>query len=133
MCAYHNAIHYQRTIACTLEIIKAFDKTHNASFLKAAIDIFNWLLENDSNSRDLCIMNLYQCYIRERKLSLSEKANLYNMLDKYKGNASMLAGLLILLGENEEALSYIEMLSESEKEEFINYPIYRLLDTETDK
>lgn len=72
-------------------------------------------------------MNLYQCYARERKLSLSEKSTLYNLLKKYDGNNSMLAGLSILLGEKEEALNYIQMLSENEKTEFIGFPIYNLI------
>lgn len=128
LCAYHNDIHYSRANLCALEMIKAFDKTQNSNFVHAAEEIFEWLIENDSESKDLCTMNLYQCYIRERKLSFSEKAILYNLLDKYKGNSSMLAGLSILLDEKEEALNYIEMLSESEKLEFISYPICNLID-----
>lgn len=127
LCSYNNEIHYSRVILCTLEMIKAFDKTKNFIFLNAAKEIFTWLLENDSDSEDLCIMNLYQCYARERKLSLSEKSTLYNLLKKYDGNNSMLAGLSILLGEKEEALNYIQMLSENEKTEFIGFPIYNLI------
>lgn len=126
LCSYHNAIHYERVNLCALQMIKAFDKSKSQSLLKAAVKVLSWLIGNDSNT-DLYRVNLYQCILRQRKLTVDEKSHIYNLLQKYTGDNSMSAGLYILLGEKEEAEKKLQLLPADMKEAFEEYPIYNLI------
>lgn len=128
LCSYNNKIHYSRVNFCVLDMIKAYDKNKDASLLMAAEQVTEWLMENDKDTEDIYTMNLYQCYLRKRKLTTKEKGNLFCLLEKYNGVANMQTGLYILLEDFEEAEKCMSQLSNKEKEEFKAYPLYNLFD-----
>ncbi len=127
LCLYNNSIHYDRANLCALDMISAYDICKNPCLLEAAAKIEKWLMDNNKASEDLYRINLYQTYLRQRKLSIEEKKNIYDLLEKYKNDYNMLAGLLLILGEKEEAEKIIQQLSETDRELFKTFPIYKLV------
>ena len=97
---------------------QSYDKSKDASLLIAAKQVTEWLIENDKDTEDIYTMNLYQCYLRERKLTTREKGNLFSLLEKHEGDTSIQTGLYILLGDFEEAKMCMSQLSDEEREAF---------------
>ena len=126
LCSYNNKVHYSRVNHCVLGMIMAYDKSKDASLLIAAKQVTEWLIENDKDTEDIYTMNLYQCYLRERKLTTREKGNLFSLLEKHEGDTSIQTGLYILLGDFEEAKMCMSQLSDEEREAFKTYPLYNL-------
>lgn len=126
LCSYNNKVHYSRVNLCVLGMIMAYDKSKDASLLIAAKQVTEWLIENDKDTEDIYTMNLYQCYLRERKLTTREKGNLFSLLEKHEGDTSIQTGLYILLGDFEEAKMCMSQLSDEEREAFKTYPLYNL-------
>ena len=74
------------------------------------------------------MMNIYQCNIRTGELSSDDKSKIYEMLAEYKDNPKLLVGLYCLLKEKEQVQKMIDKMPKAEVDEFIKYPIYKLLE-----
>lgn len=123
---HHNEGHYERMTYCILEMIKAFDTDATlVDVLKLAERLNEWLLEEQPDSIHH-IINLYQCYVRERSLTEDEKQQLLNMLRREGLNNAEMAAIYILLESKELAKMYIEKIEQDKVKEFMNYPIYHL-------
>lgn len=123
---HHNEGHYERLTQCTLEMIKAYDIDDKLmDVLKVAESLNKWLLEEQPDSI-LHIINLYQCYARERSLTENEKKALRDMIKREGINNAEMAGIYILLKSKELAKMYLEELDQDKMKEFMNYPIYHL-------
>ena len=123
---FDNRVHITRVNLNVLEMLKAYDQDQNCIPLEIPERLEQWLIEIDNDSSDLYKLNLFQCYLRKRKLMLCEKQELYQMLITWKDDPKMMAGICILLDEREEFRKHFEALSEVERAEFVDYPIYRL-------
>jgi len=123
---YQSIEHYSRVNQSVLEMLNAFDECKNVDYLSASRDLLSWLSESNPSDKDLYTVNLYQCYLRERPLSIKEKQELYRMLNNYEDNYYMTAGISLLLGEVDEAAKCLKKLPENTLKEFRTYPIYRL-------
>lgn len=108
-----------------LEMLKAFDASLNEKYLVAANSMLEWL-ENNSNFIDktIIMINKYQILRRKRKLSASEKRDLYMIYDNSK-EPKYKIGALILLDEFDEAQKILDTLQGENKKNFMTYPIFK--------
>ncbi|MCD7893425.1 MAG: hypothetical protein LUG60_06945 [Erysipelotrichaceae bacterium] len=121
----HNEIHYIKTNFTLLDILLAYDINYNEKLLNVAIEISKWLYECWTNEKR--IINLYQCYIRERPLYENEKNEIIELLESTKDNLTII-GCYILLGYKDMIEYYKNKLTQLELEVLQSYPIYNLID-----
>jgi hypothetical protein len=108
-----------------LELIKAYDVSKRREFLDAALDIFNWLQQMEYGNL-IYKINELQIIRRERAYTKGEKTFLTHEQMQNTSNNRLLCAINILLENKSEAESNFEQLTEEEKEEFIQYPIFTL-------
>lgn len=120
--------HYNRVNVLGLNLIMAYDETKHEKYLVYAKEVFQWLYEADKAGVPLYLMNLYQCNIRTRELSIEEKSKIYEMIMEFRDNPKFLGGLYCLLKEKGQVQKMLMDMSEYEAKEFVTYPIYRLLE-----
>ncbi len=120
--------HYNRVNVLGLNLLMAYDETKNNEFLECAKNLFQWLYEKDSKGMPLYLMNIYQCKMRIGELSSDDKSKIYEMLVEYKDNPKFLGGLYCLLKEKEQVQKMIDKMTKVEADEFMKYPIYKLLE-----
>jgi len=106
-----------------LEIIKAFDNTENSVLLDFALDVAKILLSKHPST----IINKMQVIKRKRSLSNDEIGTLVDLRNKKKQHNAIKCAVSILLGESEEAISLLGVLSENDRKQIVDYPIYSLL------
>ena len=75
-------------------------------------------------SKEITALNRLQIIRRERDLSITEKAELFNIVGEVKDNFIRL-GALLLLGEQAEAKKILEELPQEDRDKFKDYPIYK--------
>ncbi|MCG8541347.1 MAG: hypothetical protein MJA82_15645 [Clostridia bacterium] len=111
-----------------LNIIKAYDETQDIDYLDSSLGICTWLKENNP-SNPVHLINEYQIYSRQRELTQEEVARLKNMIENQKNHTeyiSLLCCINILLNKFSEFKECFNQLSEDQRKEFVNYPIYTL-------
>lgn len=113
------------TISLLLNILRGYDERQEKDnrLLDLAKRICDWLISN-ANANNSIILRLNQLQIekRRRSLSLQEKIE----LGKYTDNSYSLmirCGALLLLDEINEAQQCFNLLSQSDQDEFISFPI----------
>lgn len=114
--------------AFLLEAIKAYDKG-SAQIMQLKYLIVNlseWLYEQSKD--EYIFLNLVQVRYRLGELSKEVIDKLVYMRAIYEDNIEMLTGIYILLDEKEQARNLISKMEEKEKELFMTYPIYNLLE-----
>lgn len=111
-----------------LEAIKAYDKYSPQQMeLRYIIEnLSKWLY--DQSKEDYSFLNLAQVKYRLSKLDKIDIERIIDISSFNKDNIEMLAGTSILLDKKEEAESLIEKMESEQKESFMSYPIYNLLD-----
>lgn len=110
-----------------LEMLKAYDCRENPELLSAARQMCEWIQEYPQYvSKEITVLNRLQVIRRERDLSITEKAELFNIIGEVKDNTIRL-GALLLLGEQAEAKKVLGELPQEEQDKFKNYPIYKFL------
>lgn len=108
-----------------LEMLKAYDASKNKKFFEAAKSMLEWLENNNDNIDEAIItINKYQIYRRERKLTFSEKQELYKIIDQTQ-EITYKIGVFILLDEQEEAQKLLDIMEQDAKSEFMSYPIFK--------
>lgn len=110
-----------------LRLIAKFDSTNNKKYLNAAKDLIVWIIDVnvDENFNHIYRINLLQIYTR-LNLSFSDEDRQFLLnVDKYNSNLLNFAAS-VLLREELRAQSNYEKLTNTEKEETIQYPIYNL-------
>lgn len=112
-----------------LELIKAFDmaasKGQRIRLYGLMKGLSEWLYEEEES--DLAYLNLLQVKLRKEALKPQIKAKLRQLLEKYKDEPEMRAGIHILLSEKDEAENIIMSMEEGQKKQFLDYPIYQLI------
>lgn len=120
-----NSGHYIRTNQILLEMLKAYDINHDKELLRSATRIAEWLLEKDED-KDIAYINLFQCYIRDRKLEEVELEVLDEILQNRMDNTAVSLGVNILLQDDRKAKKILEQMSKEDRELFMEFPIYTL-------
>lgn len=108
-----------------LELLKAFDKTGRREFLKTSLEIFIWLQDNYMDV-DINKLNELQTIRREREFVDTEKQEILDIRIRNADNNKILCGVNILLQNRTDARIYFDKLTNGEKEQFLNFPIYFL-------
>jgi len=108
-----------------LEVFKAYDSQHikDPHLLQFAIDVADILLSDDLAS----ILNKLQAIKRQRKLTNDEIATLVIIRNKDNQTDVVKCATSILLGESESAKKLLNGLSEQDKKQITDYPIYSLM------
>lgn len=111
-----------------LEAIKAYDKSDNQKpELNILIDeLSKWLYLQ--SEEDIYLLNKLQVKYRLEKLEEEDIVAIRNIRKKHKNNIEMLAGISILLDEKENARETVNKMNKKQKDMFISYPIYNLLE-----
>ena len=114
-------------------MISAYDlkesnqKVSDHELLQLANDLLSWLAINKYLEGDILNLNMLQVIKRQRSLNNEEKNLLCTILDNSKDN-SVKCGASILLGNKDQITFYFDKLSEQQKLQFKNYPIYNLVE-----
>ncbi|MGD9808496.1 MAG: hypothetical protein AB7E76_14135 [Deferribacterales bacterium] len=124
----HSQAFFESTNQMVLEMLLAYDETmgENNQLLDAALSISKYLYDNNING-NIYLLNYFQCLKRLKRLSIKEKAILYNIYNSEGVANDISAGICILLDEFEEANKYLSKLDHDAKELFMSFPIYNLL------
>ena len=118
-------LHYANFDA--LSLISQFDKTKNCRYLKSAKDIISWIIEQTNNVETKCVYQLNLLQIKSRlneEFSEDENAFLCS-ISRYNSNSFNFAASVILKEKN-RAMAIFNSLSENEKCEVLDFPIYNL-------
>lgn len=112
-----------------LEIITAYDSQNekNKKLLQFAIDIANVICDKTKDPGAL--INKLQAVKRQRSLTNDEIASLVSLRNKKKQTVIIKCAVSILLGETNTAKKFLDVLSEEDKRQITDYPIYNLLTT----
>lgn len=117
--------HGEATNIFALELIKAYDVSSRREFLDAASNIFEWLQEIENGNLIYKINNL-QITKRQRTYTKDEKNFLAQAQMQNLNNNRILCAINVLLENKSEAEANFDQLTEEEKKEFIQYPIFAL-------
>ena len=110
-----------------LFMIEAYDNSGKIELLNLADEIFCWLEKKEKEpDSDIYLINRLQIAKRIRDLTDEEIAKLISTAESSDLNV-IKAGANILLGNKKTAEYYINMLEDKDKEEFLKYPIYNLM------
>lgn len=110
-----------------LRLIAKFDSTNNEKFLNAAKNLIEWIMvvNVDKNSSYVYRINLLQIYTRLNKpFSDDDKQFLLSISTNNLGQLNFAAS--VLLKEKLRAQSKYEGLTDIEKDEIVQFPIYNL-------
>lgn len=115
-----NPFYNARVTQTILELIKAFDKIKDYAYLDSALNLLNWLKNDDPIVNRI---NTLQIYRRKRYLSVNEKRELKEIKST---NIQILCCINILLEENGQFEKKFALLDEKNQNQFKEYPIYSL-------
>lgn len=107
-----------------LELIKAYDESRDKRWIEFAEFLNNKILNNNKNNT--YIINKLQIIKRKRELLPEEKDILYEIKEEDNDRMIQCAVAILLDNKSDYERSYSK-LSETEKEQFVNFPIYNLL------
>ena len=125
---FDNDGHIDKVVSCVLEMIKAFDSdVSRKELLDSAKNLCTWL-STKRTGNIIHRINYLQCCVRERELTKEEIKELSDIIANEEMDASIHAGVSILLGSKNMAQRYLDMLNGEQIKEFESYPIYRLLE-----
>lgn len=116
-----------------LEVLKAYDslKLPSHSFLRLASEINEYIAEQ-SKCDDRSVIELNRLQIKKRSVELtsSDLNELQDIINRAlsKKQDNILTGAYILTGQLAEARRHLELLPDDEKTQFINYPICKFTD-----
>lgn len=110
-----------------LHLIAKFDYTNNKKFLNAAKDLIEWIITVNvkENSNHIYRMNLLQIYPRMDKDFSDEDKKFLLSINKYNSSQLNFAAS-VLLKETSRAQSNYNELTDIEKSEIQEFPIYNL-------
>ena len=109
-----------------LDLLSAYDLSGNKDFLKTAKDFIDWILTSNEEelSDDIKTLNNLQLIKRERQLNADEIKLLYAITEDPNSSEMVLVGAYLLLDQQVPAELHFDKLTEQEKCEFKEYPIY---------
>lgn len=108
-----------------LEMLKAYDISHNNELFKAIKKMSNWLeSKKECFPYPVIILNKLQVAARERPLNYGEKKLLHNLVQEYS-EVLYQAAAFLLLNEQEEATKALQSFTKEELVAFKQLPIYK--------
>lgn len=123
-----NAYNMDRLNWQLLELIKAYDYDPRPELKDIMETISEWLLENLDDQElpyEVRLLNRLQVIKRQRDLTQSEMKKLNDIAQTPGERDDVLAGTYLLMGNTVLADVYLEKLGDNQKNEFLQYPIYK--------
>jgi hypothetical protein len=123
----HHDIQADLTITSSLEYIDFYDKSHDESYLEFALDLNQRYLAKDPQD-DIAKVNIYLIKLKQgHELSEDEQNDLYNIQARAEMNneQTICFACEVLLKNKVKAKRIFATLTGEEKEEIIEFPIYR--------
>jgi hypothetical protein len=114
-------IYTDKLVGVLLDMLRAYDITQNDDLLDACGSLAKHMTDEDGAS-PIHVLNYLQCIKRKRRLDAVEKQMLYRIRDT-ETNASHKLAVGILLENQSDVHYYFSCLTDSEKKEFLSYPI----------
>ena len=108
------------------DTVQSFDAERSVKLLEEALKLNEWLIENDPIKEKLHIhvINKMQILKRQRILSDEEKMELELMLDNNNLINPLHAAIYLLLDKQKEFETIFASLSEDDKKQLSEYPIW---------
>ena len=109
------------------DILETKDSLRSKQLLQVSTELNEWLLANDPSEerRSIHKINRLQIIRRQRYLVDAEKVELKDYISDDTLNATMKAGVCLLLEDNESFTSWYEQCSDGDKKLLESYPIWR--------
>ncbi|NGY75953.1 DUF4365 domain-containing protein [Bacillus megaterium] len=123
----HHDIQADLTITSSLEYIDFYDKSHDESYLEFALDLNQRYLAKYPQD-DIAKVNIYLIKLKQgHELSEDEQNDLYNIQARAEMNneQTICFACEVLLKNKVKAKRIFAILTGEEKEEIIEFPIYR--------
>lgn len=118
-------LHIELCNATMLSMLKAYDMNPSAELLKAAHRLCEWMQGYPEYiSPNITTLNRLQIVHRERELTFQEKIELTNIATT-ENEVTIKIGALLLLDEQREVRTLLEALSEEQRKQIREYPIYK--------
>lgn len=110
-----------------LRLINKFDSTNNDKFLNAAKDLIEWIISSSTDEDSIYVykINLLQIHTRLDKPFSNEDKQFLLDIGKYNSNQLDFAASILLMEESRAQSNY-NKLTNIEKEEIMQFPIYNL-------
>lgn len=110
-----------------LNLINEYDKSNNKIFLNAANCLIEWIIRENTKAEisHIYYLNLLQIKCR-MGIDFSEEDNQFLVTLQSKNDSSLNFAASVLLKEKQRAKTYFNQLSEMDKKEITQYPIYAL-------
>lgn len=125
----HTLEYDEKVNLLTLEMIKAYDKSTNKDFLVCANTLLDWLIAGKFSDENILQLNKLQITKRTRELNEKEIEYLHDLMAKMESNYLMLCGICLLINDAKGFQKNFDLLSDAERTDFVNFPIYSLLNT----
>lgn len=110
-----------------IELIRAYDQKPTSDLYNCMYQLAEWLCnKSEVLGEEVALLNYLQVKIRKEKLSNEEKIRVTQIAANSK-DKSFQAGAYILLGDYDIAKSIIDKMPEEEKNQFLSFPIYNLI------
>lgn len=125
-CLEHHNETFARATLFLLELIKAYDLCGNKEFLHTADEFADWILtaREEEVPYYIKLLNKLQIIKRDREFTDEEKKELYAIVENMDSPDVALVGSYLLLDQQIPAEMHFEKLSDKQKKEFVEYPIY---------
>ncbi len=111
-----------------LDLLCAFDKSEGkrTEILNAAKQFDEWIMTSSEEELPYTVkeLNHLQTVKRERKLIITELAELYSIVESNATNEETLVGAYLLLDQQPAAEMHFSKLTPEQQENFKTYPIY---------
>lgn len=103
--------------------------TRKEELYDTALELSKWLKAAPEQEWDysISLINYLQIIKRKRKLTDAEENEIYELLSKHETRDEIKFGAHLLLGDEKQAIFYLNRLSPQAQEEIKSYPIYNLI------
>lgn len=133
--AEHHKLTFDRANWFLIELLNAYDKANGKrkeKILKACKEFAEWISEANEDELDyqIKILNVLQTRKRDREFNLDEIKTLYSLVEGKDTREDCRVAAYLLLGQQQAAEIHFAMLSETEQENFKEFPIYHFWKTE---
>lgn len=122
----HGPLYDSHVLSLCLQMITAYDKTQDRTFLDGAEKLLQWI-DSQYVNEDILLINRLQIIRRKREYNAKELDILYKLKGRYADDTRMLCGVSILLGDLALFDRCYQVLSDTDKKDFRESPIVHLL------
>lgn len=124
-----SVVYSNQVTTLLLEMLLACDESDQArkeKLMTASLELSKWLKDNDPHTpKAIRTLNYCQAVKRIRNLNGEEVDDLLQLVEREFQGEDVLTGAYLLLGNQPAAQAHFNRMSESQRETFCQYPIFR--------